>query len=68
MLRGAALYWVWWLVGKRDAVDFRIFGPLYVSREGRPLRLGGHQQKMLVCLLLLHANEVVSAERIIDAL
>jgi DNA-binding SARP family transcriptional activator/tetratricopeptide (TPR) repeat protein len=49
-------------------VDFRILGPLYVSREGRPLRLGGHQQKMLVCLLLLHANEVVSAERIIDAL
>ena len=36
--------------------------------RGRPLRLGGHQQKVLVCLLLLHANEVVSAERIIDAL
>jgi DNA-binding SARP family transcriptional activator len=49
-------------------VDFRILGPLYVSREGRELRLGGHQQKVLVCLLLLHANEVVSAERIIDAL
>jgi DNA-binding SARP family transcriptional activator len=49
-------------------VDFRILGPLGVSREGRPLDLGGHRQKVLVCLLLLHANEVVSAERIIDAL
>jgi DNA-binding SARP family transcriptional activator/tetratricopeptide (TPR) repeat protein len=49
-------------------VDFRILGPLYISREGRPLKLGGHHQKVLVCLLLLHANEVVSAERIIDAL
>jgi DNA-binding SARP family transcriptional activator len=49
-------------------VDFRILGPLGVSRDGRPLDLGGHRLKVLVCLLLLHANEVVSAERIIDAL
>jgi DNA-binding SARP family transcriptional activator len=49
-------------------VDFRILGPLQVSREGRPLDLGGHRQKVLVCLLLLHANEVRSAEQIIDVL
>jgi DNA-binding SARP family transcriptional activator len=49
-------------------VDFRILGPLHVSRDGRPLELGGHRQTVLVCLLLLHANEVISAERIIDVL
>jgi DNA-binding SARP family transcriptional activator len=49
-------------------VDFRILGPLHVSRDGRPLSLGGHRQAVLVCLLLLHANEAISAERIIDVL
>jgi DNA-binding SARP family transcriptional activator/tetratricopeptide (TPR) repeat protein len=49
-------------------VDFRVLGPLHVSSEGRPLNLGGHRQKELVCLLLLHANEVISAEQIIDVL
>ena len=49
-------------------MDFRILGPLVLSREGRPLDLGGHRQKVLICLLLLHANEVMSAERIIDVL
>jgi DNA-binding SARP family transcriptional activator len=53
---------------ERDSVDFRILGPLQVSREGRLLDVGGHRQKVLVCLLLLHANEVISAERIIDML
>lgn len=49
-------------------MDFRILGPLGISREGRPLDLGGHRQKVLICLLLLHANQVMSAERIIDVL
>jgi DNA-binding SARP family transcriptional activator/tetratricopeptide (TPR) repeat protein len=53
---------------ERGAVEFRILGPLHVSREGRPLSLGGHRQKVLVCLLLLHANEVMAAEQIIDVL
>ena len=49
-------------------MDFRILGPLHISRDGRPLSLGGHRQMVLVGLLLLHANEVISAERIIDVL
>ena len=53
---------------ERGAVDFRILGPLHISRDGRPLSLGGHRPTVLVCLLLLHANEVISAERIIDVL
>ena len=46
----------------------RILGPLHISRDGRQLGLGGHRQKVVVCLLLLHANEVISAEQIIDVL
>jgi DNA-binding SARP family transcriptional activator len=49
-------------------VDCRILGPLNVSREGHPLDLGGHRQKVLACLLLIRANEVISAEQIIDVL
>jgi DNA-binding SARP family transcriptional activator len=49
-------------------VDFRILGPLEVSRDGRPVAVGGQRQKALLCLLLLHANEVVSADRLVDEL
>jgi predicted ATPase/DNA-binding SARP family transcriptional activator len=49
-------------------VEFRILGSLQVSRDARPLNLGGYRQRVLVGLLLVHANEVVSAERIIDVL
>jgi DNA-binding SARP family transcriptional activator len=47
-------------------VNFRILGPLEVSSEGRPVVLGGPKQKALLCLLLLHANEVVSRDRLVD--
>jgi DNA-binding SARP family transcriptional activator len=53
---------------ERGAVEFRILGPLRVGREGSPLSVGGHRQKVLVCLLLLHPNEVMAAEQIIDVL
>ena len=49
-------------------MDFRILDPFHVSRDGRQVGLGGHRQKVVVCLLLLHANEVISAEQIIDVL
>src|SRR6266511_1310746 len=49
-------------------MDFRILGPLEVAHEGRELPLGGQQQSALLALLLLHANEVVSVDEIIDEL
>jgi DNA-binding SARP family transcriptional activator len=49
-------------------MDFRILGPLEVDREGRGLPLGARQQRALLALLLLHANEVVPVEEIIDEL
>ena len=49
-------------------MEFRILGPLEVEDEGRLLKLGGAQQRAVLALLLLHANDVVSRERLIDEL
>jgi DNA-binding SARP family transcriptional activator len=49
-------------------VEFRILGPLEVVDGGKPLRLGGRNQRALLALLLLNADEVVSTDRLIDAL
>jgi DNA-binding SARP family transcriptional activator len=50
------------------ALDFRILGPLDVQADGRSLPLGGPQQRAVLAVLLLHAGEVVSTERLIDEL
>ena len=49
-------------------MEFRILGPLEVFENGRRLDVGGAKQRALLAILLLHANEVVSTERLIDAL
>ena len=49
-------------------MDFRILGSLEVCDRDRTLRLGGDKQRALLAVLLLHANEVVSADRLIDDL
>jgi YVTN family beta-propeller protein len=49
-------------------MNFRILGPLEVRDCGRPLALGGEKQQALLAILLLHRNEVVSADRLIDEL
>jgi DNA-binding SARP family transcriptional activator/class 3 adenylate cyclase len=50
-------------------VQFRILGPLEVLHDhGRPLVLGGAKQRALLAVLLLHAGQVVSADRLIDEL
>jgi DNA-binding SARP family transcriptional activator len=49
-------------------MDFGILGPLEVSDEGRVVPLGGTKQRALLALLLLHANQVVSTDRLIDDL
>jgi DNA-binding SARP family transcriptional activator len=51
-----------------DEMDFRILGPLEVIGDGRPLSIGGVSQRALLALLLLHANEVVSSDRLMDEL
>ena len=49
-------------------MDFRILGPLEVLDEGRPIALGGSKQRALLALLLVHANETLSTDRLIDEL
>jgi DNA-binding SARP family transcriptional activator len=49
-------------------VEFRALGPLEVVEHGSSLVLGGAKQRALLAMLLLHANEVVSSERLIDEL
>jgi DNA-binding SARP family transcriptional activator len=49
-------------------MEFRILGPLEVCGEGgRKLNLTG-KQRALLAILLLHANEAVSTDRLIDEL
>ena len=49
-------------------MEFRILGPLEVVEQGSALPLGGVRLRTLLALLLTRANEVVSADRLIDAL
>lgn len=47
---------------------FGILGPIELSVGGRPVPVGGLKQRALLAFLLLHANEVISRDRLIDAL
>jgi DNA-binding SARP family transcriptional activator len=49
-------------------VEFRILGPLEVVEEGEPVALGTLKERLVLGVLLLHANEFVSRERLIDDL
>ena len=61
----------WWLAnsGADRTVRFRFLGLFEVIDDhGRALALGGFKQRAVLMILLLHANEVVSSERLIDEL
>ncbi|HEX4747788.1 MAG TPA: BTAD domain-containing putative transcriptional regulator [Gaiellaceae bacterium] len=49
-------------------MEFLILGSLEVREGSRVLRLGGAKQRALLASLLLHANEVVSRDRLVDEL
>jgi DNA-binding SARP family transcriptional activator/WD40 repeat protein len=50
------------------SLRFRLLGPLEVLRDGKPLRLGGERQRGLLAYLLLHANELVTTEQLVEEL
>ncbi len=47
-------------------MEFRILGPIEVLDDGVPVDLGAPKQRAVLAVLLLHANEVVSADRLVD--
>jgi DNA-binding SARP family transcriptional activator len=49
-------------------MDFRILGPLEVVDGDEPVTVPGVKERGVLAILLLHANELVSAERLIDEL
>jgi len=49
-------------------LEFRILGPLEVLEGETTLPLGGRNQRALLTLLLLRANEPVSSERLVNEL
>lgn len=49
-------------------MEFGILGPLLVGREGEAVTLGGRRNTQLLSLFLLRANEVVSADRVVEDL
>src|SRR5256885_15080261 len=49
-------------------MDFRILGPTEAFADGKQLPLGGQRQRALLAYLLLHPNETIRAERLLDEL
>src|SRR5215210_7546617 len=49
-------------------MDFRILGPLEVDEAGRPIPIAGGRQRALLAILLVHANEPVSTDELIEEL
>src|ERR671931_2846880 len=49
-------------------VEYRILGPLGLVKEGEPVPLGRLKERLVLATLLLHANEFVARERLIDEL
>jgi DNA-binding SARP family transcriptional activator len=49
-------------------MEFRILGPLEVREHGRPVALAGARQRAFLTLLLLHPNQPIATDRLIDDL
>lgn len=49
-------------------MEFRVLGPLEVTRAGRALRLGAARERSVLAILLLNANGVVAVDSVVDQL
>ncbi|MFJ4680353.1 BTAD domain-containing putative transcriptional regulator [Kitasatospora sp. NPDC088783] len=55
-------------MGERMDLDVRLLGPLEVEAQGKLLAIGGLRSCRLLAVLLLNANSVVTADRLIDVM
>src|SRR6185436_9537866 len=53
---------------QRSAMEFRILGSLEIADGDRLVPLGAGKPRALLAILLIHANEIVSNERLIEDL
>src|SRR5215211_4030538 len=56
------------MLARGGSMEFRILGPLEASEAGREVAVGSGKQRVVLALLLLHPNEVLSRDRLIDVL
>jgi len=49
-------------------VEFAVLGPLEVTADGQSLGLAGARTRAVLAILLVHANRVVSSDRLIEEL
>jgi DNA-binding SARP family transcriptional activator len=49
-------------------MEYRVLGPLEVVDNGRRLNLGGAKQQAVLASLLVHADQTVALERLVDEL
>ena len=52
----------------RPPMWLSVLGPLEVARGAEPVRLGSPQQRRVLAVLVVNANEVVSSDRLVDVL
>jgi len=49
-------------------MEYRVLGPLEAVDNGRRLNLGGARQQAVLASLLVHADQTVALERLVDDL
>ena len=65
-LTATLLVQTWQCYNSHIPVEFRVLGPLAVVEDGRAIPLDRQRLRALLAYLLLHANEVISTDRLID--
>ena len=56
------------VLGSGDVIDYRLLGPLEVAVDGQVVDVGGLKQRALLTILLLHVNQPVHRDALIDRL
>ncbi len=48
-------------------LEYHVLGVVRVARDGDDVHVGGPRQRRLLAVLLVHRNEVVSTDRLVEA-